>query len=173
MNRVKKRQSFSKWFFMRTLHHIPFYLGRAWLVAWVLVVPLIHLHPEMDHAHGAPGHVHVGEYHSILSEDRSWNFRSHSQVPHSDSFEHASDSVKEVHAFGHDFTHPEIGFSLLNKSKDDPLIRPRSASFVALGDPLCLKTIRFLAETVPSRGSPPTWLFVTQHRVRPPPSLPI
>lgn len=161
---------------MRTLRNIHFYLGRGWLVVWVLAVPLIHIHPEMDHAHGAPRHVHSGQYHSVLSEDLSCEFHRHlyssPSLSHSHSSGNAFESVKSVHLFGHIFNHPEIGFSL-NKSGDDPLVPPGPGSFLAISDRPGIKIIRLLSETYPSRGFPPNWLFVSQHRVRPPPFLSI
>ncbi len=157
--------------FMTTLRHVHFYLGRGWLAVWVLVVPLIHIHPEIDHAHGAQGHVHSGQYHSVLSEDLSCEFHRHSHSSPSPSSGNAVESVKSVHLFGHVFNHPEIGFSL-NKSGDDPLVLPGPGSFLAISDRPSIKIIRLLAETYPSQGSPPNWLFVSQHRVRPPPLRP-
>ncbi len=41
-------------------------LLRAWLVLWVITLPLVHIHPDADHSHGMSGHVHGGTYHSIL-----------------------------------------------------------------------------------------------------------
>lgn len=41
--------------------------GALWLVAWILAVPLVHVHPEADHRHGLPGHVHGGTFHTVFS----------------------------------------------------------------------------------------------------------
>jgi len=37
-------------------------LLRLWLVLWVITLPLVHIHPDADHARGMPGHVHGGTY---------------------------------------------------------------------------------------------------------------
>jgi len=109
---------------MTNLWHIPFYLGRGWLVLWVLVVPLFHIHPDIDHAHGASGHVHRAQYHSVLSVNRFGEFHSHSHSAPSDWSGNASEIGKSVHLFNHVFNDPEFGLSLLNKSGDDPLVPP-------------------------------------------------
>ncbi len=48
---------------MKDLHKIVL---RIWLVIWVITLPLVHIHPEADHAYGMSGYVHGGSYHSIL-----------------------------------------------------------------------------------------------------------
>lgn len=54
---------------------------RAWAIVWLLVVPLIHVHPEIDHHHGEAGHVHAGTVHTIFSPDLDGEFdSSHTQT---------------------------------------------------------------------------------------------
>jgi hypothetical protein len=41
----------------------------AWLTAWLIAVPLIHIHPETAHSHGGFDHVHKGITHTLFSAD--------------------------------------------------------------------------------------------------------
>ena len=151
------------------MRHILLNLGRGWLVLWMLAIPIIHIHPEVDHAHGAHQHNHSAQYHSLFSEDHLQEFHEHS---HPVSLHHSRTSPESIegdHVFDHVFHQTEIGFSFLNKSGADPIVPQGPAgSLVSSKDP-SVKFLRLIAETYPSRGSPPNWLFVSQHRVRPPP----
>ena len=158
---------------MTKLRRIPSLLGRGWLVAWVLVVPLIHIHPEVDHAHGAPDHVHGGLYHSVLSKDLSCEFHghSHSASPTSDHSHHST-LMTSSHFSGHLLNHDEIAFSLLNKRGDTPVVSPEESHSLLGSDPLRIAFIHSITQLTFSRGSPPTCLFLAQHSIRPPPFLP-
>jgi hypothetical protein len=142
-------------------------------VVWVLVVPLIHIHPEVDHAHGVKGHVHGAQYHSVFLEDPSYEFHEHSHSGSLPSSGGASESIQRDPLFDHVYNHSEIGFSLLNKSGDDPIVPPGPGGFLPISDRPSNQKNRIRAETYPSRGSPPNRFLVFQHRVRPPPFLSI
>jgi len=85
-----------------------------WLAAWMLAVPLVHVHPEADHQHGQASHFHGGLTHSVFSADLPCEYRAASpdNVPHV-----ASHSA-------HEFDHPEIGFSLLTSAPDRSAGKP-------------------------------------------------
>ena len=57
-------------------------LLRIWLVIWVITLPLVHIHPEADHAHAKSGHVHGGTYHSILVNTPVHAHQGHDQEEH-------------------------------------------------------------------------------------------
>ena len=158
---------------MTTLRHIFLNLGRGWLVVWILVIPLIHIHPEVGHAHGVHDHIHRAQYHSLFSEEHSQDVHQHSQPAPLHLSGAFSESIEGAHLFDHVFNHQEIGFSLLNKSGDDPLVPPGQGGVLVISDYPGLKLLRLIAGSYSSRGSPPNWLFVSQHRVRPPPSFSI
>ncbi len=61
-------------------------LLRLWLVIWVLTLPLVHIHPDADHAHGMAGHVHGGTYHTILLDTPVHAHQDHEQHHHDDFF---------------------------------------------------------------------------------------
>lgn len=60
----------------------------AWLAVWVLAMPLVHVHPEADHNHGATGHVHGGTIHTVFSSGLACEFAT---------YNHASVSAGETH----------------------------------------------------------------------------
>lgn len=43
----------------------------TWTVLWMLVAPLVHIHPEADHRHGAADYWHGGTFflHESISQD--------------------------------------------------------------------------------------------------------
>jgi len=77
----------------------------AWLAAWMLAVPLVHVHPEADHHHGQPGHVHGAVAHTVFSSDLPCEYGSDRGSP-------------VVGQSTHVFDHPEVAFFLLTSSPD-------------------------------------------------------
>lgn len=93
-----------------------------WASIWMLIVPLVHVHPEADHAHGGDRHMHGGTIHTVFSQDLECEFEdaAHDSTcpdathPHLQSLVHS----------GHGLNHPEIEFSLLTVPVDRPLPKP-------------------------------------------------
>lgn len=83
-------------------------IGMIWLAAWMLAVPLVHVHPEADHQHGQASHFHGGITHSVFSADLPCEYQAVSPG-------HAPYFTDQA---THEFDHPEIGFSLLTSSPD-------------------------------------------------------
>jgi hypothetical protein len=95
-------------------------LLRIWLVIWVITLPLVHIHPDADHAHGRPGHVHGGTYHSILIKSPVSAHHDHQLYDHHDSFSH-EDTIDRSLAPSyplHSFEDLTYGFSVLKPSID-------------------------------------------------------
>lgn len=93
-------------------------LLRLWLVIWVVTLPLIHIHPEADHAHGMSGHVHGGTYHSILINTPVHAHKDHEQHHH-DGFFSPGDAFGPSHSESHppyDFEEATYGFSVIKPS---------------------------------------------------------
>jgi len=93
-------------------------LLRIWLIIWVVTLPLVHIHPEADHAHGMPGHVHGGTYHTVLSGTPICAYQDHQH--HHDSFS-SGETFGPTHAPSHQshgFEHSTYGFSVLTSSID-------------------------------------------------------
>lgn len=44
--------------------HVSTYL---WVSSWLILLPLVHVHPEIEHHHGDFGHVHPTVMHTVFS----------------------------------------------------------------------------------------------------------
>jgi hypothetical protein len=88
----------------------------------MLMVPLFHVHPEADHAHGGERHVHGGTIHTVFSQDLECEY---ADVVHDSTCPDATHQHLQslVHS-GHGFNHPEIEFALLTVPVDRPLPKP-------------------------------------------------
>jgi len=97
-------------------------LLRLWLVIWVVSLPLVHIHPEADHAHGISGHVHGGAYHSILVNTPVHAHQGYDQEEHHhDGFFSPGDVFGPSHSSSHppyDFEETTYGFSVIKPSID-------------------------------------------------------
>ncbi len=95
-------------------------LLRVWLVIWVLTLPLVHIHPEADHAHAKSGHVHGGTYHSILVNTPVHAHQGHDQEEHHhDGFFFLGDGSGPSHSESHtpyDFEEATYGFTVIKPS---------------------------------------------------------
>lgn len=75
----------------------------AWAVLWLIALPLVHVHPDGAHDHGAAGHVHGGTAHTVFSPD----------LPHEYAAHHEASAA--LAAITHADEHPsssEVGFVL-------------------------------------------------------------
>jgi hypothetical protein len=95
----------------------PRLLILAWLTAWMLAVPLVHTHPEADHHHGQPGHVHSGLSHTVFSSDLPCEYAPRESQATA-SQRDVSRQPFQVGQSRHSLDHPEIAFSLLTSSRD-------------------------------------------------------
>ena len=90
---------------------------RLWLVIWVITLPLFHIHPEVDHAHGMSGHVHGGTYHSILVNTPVHPHQGYDQEEHHhDGFFSPGGVFGPSHSPSHppyDFEEATYGFSVI------------------------------------------------------------
>jgi len=137
----------------------------AWLTAWMLVVPLVHVHPEVDHGHGDVGHTHGGIAHTVFSPDLSCEYEAHHDAV---SPGDTAASFKAIGPSAHALNHPEFGFSLA-LSEDYPFGKPvqidtvssawqteleaLTSSFVPIL-PLASPPCRFLSASLSPRAPP-------------------
>ncbi|MCC6141203.1 MAG: hypothetical protein IT389_11405 [Nitrospira sp.] len=141
---------------------------RAWIILWMLAVPLFHVHPEADPHHGETGHVHGGAIHTVFSPDLDGEFHDHQ-----DTFtERKRQSASQIAVFGHpshttDYT--ERGFSFVSDSTDRTLLKPLVASALIVEPPpqtplttppstadslLLFRSLTLLTQDIPSRAPP-------------------
>lgn len=119
------------------MNRIAITFFRVWLILWVVGLPLVHIHPEADHAHGMPGHVHGGTFHTDVSSTPICAYADHRH--HHDSFfpgEPSGNPDSSSHP-PHGFEHSTYGFSVLNSSID-PVFEGNVSNFAShdLVDPV-------------------------------------
>lgn len=86
----------------------------AWVSMWLLMLPLFHVHPEVEHNHGDPGHAHHAITHSVFSTPLECEFH---EPAHNATYSHGSHhEVQSIGHHGHTFNHPEVEFSLAASS---------------------------------------------------------
>ena len=95
----------------------------AWTCAWMLAVPLFHVHSDTDHRHGETGHVHGGTVHTVLSRDLDCEFDSSDQI-NADAASAHSGTTLSSHLSHGGLGHPEFGLSVLNDSNDRKAFKP-------------------------------------------------
>jgi hypothetical protein len=138
-----------------------------WLITWMLVVPLFHVHPEADHRHGEIGHAHGGTIHTVFSPDLECEY---TKTVHDPTCPEAAHQHLQARAHpGHALNHPEIEFSLLTVPIDRPLPKPgitvaelpvverttaQRAVVVASLQPGSSHSILFLSTALPLRAPP-------------------
>lgn len=150
----------------------PHIVLHVWVIAWLLAVPLFHVHPETEQHHGEVGHIHGGTFHTVFSGDLDGEF-----VPH----EHGADTptaagsalplVAEIsHAWEE---HPELAFSLLSDSTGRKLLKPFPTYILSVAptvmpvlerrdqpeqDGASAFSSTFLLREIPARAPPSTFL---------------
>lgn len=143
-------------------------LLRGWAVVWMLVVPLIHIHPETDPHHGEAGHAHGGMVHTVFSRDLDDEFDNHQDT--TDGGGHLPTSQVAVSGHpSHALEYAELGFSFLSDSTDRKLPKPlfvhvlvvESSAIIACAPIPSIAQHRaftplhtFLTRDIPSRAPP-------------------
>ena len=102
---------------MRRFRIIPVF----WLILWMLAIPLIHVHPDADEHHGITGHDHGGVFHTVFSQDLDGEYGHHAHA-HDEPVIQPS-VLPFLGAAAGLLSHPEIGFSFLSSSPDQPSVK--------------------------------------------------
>lgn len=138
----------------------------TWAALWMLAAPLVHIHPEADHRHGDPGHVHGGTFHTVFSPDLSCEFASYDHAPVA-----ATETRCPLHLIAHPFHGAEhFEIDLILASSAEPQVGKGTALDVAAHSFHANQptrpdatwqlqsspspTNRFLSTSVPSRAPP-------------------
>ena len=141
----------------------------AWGIAWMLMIPLFHVHPEADHHHGKTGHVHGGVLHTVFSPDLACEHAA--RVHDSNCLGTDHQHFQANGHFGHLFGHPEIEFSLLSASNDHSAGKLHLGSAVhSEGGGLQVHRVVFTSSS-PLVSSSTVLFLSTGHPLRAPPSL--
>jgi hypothetical protein len=141
----------------------------SWASLWMLMVPLVHVHPEVEHNHGDPGHVHHAVTHTVFSAPLECE--SHAPLHDDTCLSSTHQHIQFNGHHGHSFTHPEIEFALAASSATPPI----SKIFLSpstLSEDLQLPASITIFEPVSRRDLAPTLLFLaTALPLRAPPAL--
>jgi hypothetical protein len=146
------------------IHQItsPRFAMLGWLSLWMIVIPFMHIHAEVDHDHGQQAHVHKAVAHSIFS-DLPGEFEEPA---------HPADSLDLNEVSTVPSEHLEIVFTSLFSSADSS-----SVKFAALvcvlshNDPKQL--LRTFQQSVFSAHGPPSFLLLVDLSPRAPPVVSI
>ena len=146
-------------------------LLRVWLILWVVTLPLVHIHPDADHAHGMPGHVHGGTYHSIFITASAVAHQDHQRQDHHDFSSHEDTrgpSLAPLHPL-HSVEDLTYGFSVLKPSIDpesEQSTLPHEGVVIANLEPLIISSVFTLNYSPPTR---PFSILFTSFPPRAPP----
>ena len=103
----------------------------VWTCAWMLAVPLFHVHPDTDHRHGQAGHVHGGTVHTVLSRDLDCESPSLEAMHGARQAALADESMsaRQSHPWNE---HSEFGISLLTDPTDRKSCKPGSTQVLVV-----------------------------------------
>ena len=83
----------------------------TWVSLWMLMVPWFHVHPEVEHTHGIPGHAHHSITHTLFSPPLECE--SHARF-HDGTLPAGTPQQIQFNGYhGNSFTHPEIQFAFV------------------------------------------------------------
>lgn len=140
----------------------------GWVSLWMLMVPWVHVHPEVEHNHGNPRHVHHAVTHTVFSAPLECE--SHVQL-HDDTCTRSTHQHVQFNGHhGHSFTHPEIEFVLAASSATPTISKIFLSISTLIGDIPSPSPIT-ISENASHRDIAPTLLFLaTALPLRAPPS---
>lgn len=134
----------------------------GWLILWLLAIPLVHIHPESDHRHGTPDHVHGGQFHTLLSKALACEFARYQDAEVAGSSgRSATDDQVGIGPPGHFLEHPGVAFTILVDFRErsdakfhlDPIVLERTATFHV--SPIGRSISRLSSQTVLQGCTPP------------------
>lgn len=141
-----------------------------WVMAWTMMVPLFHVHPETDHSHGNVTHAHAGIIHTVFSQDLDGEFDGHQHE--SGDFSHTAPEQTTFSSHPAHHSEPsEVGFSVLSNSTDRKLSKP-VFSHGPVTEAALMRGVTPRSPTEAENGLPPLHTFLT-HDIpsRAPPSF--
>lgn len=151
-------------------HSWPHIMLRAWIMIWMLAVPLFHVHPEADHHHGEAGHIHGGTVHTVFSPDLDGEFTSHQGTPAAVEPQSADLSTFAKHR-AHASDYAELGFSFVSDSTDRSLPKPLVTAMLLVEPPAHLAVTASHPVSLDLTFSQSLTLFTRDIPSRAPPSL--
>lgn len=143
---------------------------RAWIIIWMLAVPLFHVHPEADHHHGEAGHIHGGTVHTVFSPDLDGEFGNHLGTTAAIEQPSANQFAVSWHP-SHASDYTELGFSFVSDSTDRTLPKPLVSSALIVEPSAHIPLAANPSVIQPLAHSLPLTLLTHDIPARAPPSL--
>lgn len=141
----------------------------TWVSLWMLMMPWVHVHPDVEHTHGTPGHVHHAVTHTLFSPPLECE--SHAQLHNDTCPTGAHEHIQFNGHHGHSFTHPEIQFALAASSAT-PTVNKIFLSSSSLIEDVHSQAPPAISERASYGDVAPTLLFLaTALPLRAPPTL--
>lgn len=135
---------------------LSYMLLSIWAIAWMLAIPVFHVHPETEHHHGEAGHHHGGIVHTIFSPDLDGE---NNHRPAQEGVEHFGPSELAISTHpSHSLDNVELEFTFLSSSTERKFFTP---IFLHL----------FIVQSSAIREPSPNLSVVAQHCVVPPPLI--
>jgi hypothetical protein len=142
----------------------------VWTSVWMLLVPLVHVHPEADHRHGEAGHIHGGTIHTVWSQDLDCEFDGHQHVDPTGTSTH--DRLASVAPSPHAGDgHTELSFSVLNDSTDRKPLKPFVVQALGFTPAVVLEAESSVRRQKNSASAQPSAPLIFTRSPRAPPSL--
>lgn len=141
-----------------------------WAMAWIMMVPLFHVHPDADHSHGNIAHAHASTVHTVFSPDLDGEFHTHQDTTDGSGHNSSSQIAFSGHP-AHQSEPSEFGFSVISNSIDRKLTKPVFSHGLINESPV-LRKVPSRPSVSADNGFPPLHIFLTRDiPSRAPPSL--
>jgi hypothetical protein len=141
----------------------------TWVSLWMLIMPWVHVHPEVEHSHGNPGHVHRAVTHTLFSPPLECESHAHLHDDTCPAGTHQHIQFNGHH--GHSFTHPEIQFALVASSATPTISKILLSPSSLIEDLHSPAPIAISEQAFPGDVAPTLLFLATALPLRAPPAL--
>jgi hypothetical protein len=143
----------------------------TWVSVWMLMLPWVHIHPEVEHNHGDPAHAHHAVTHTVFSPPLECESLAHLHHKHDHCLNGHNSHVPSLDHDGYILTHPEIDFTLAASSGFSTIDKVILSVSLLIEE---LHTSSFYAvstEAFPQNLTPTLLFLVSALPLRAPPTL--
>ncbi len=153
-------------------------LLRIWAMAWMLALPLVHVHPDRPVHQDRADTGHSGTVHTVFSPDLEGEFTphphaaDHSHIPASATSHQMQASAQTADLALHTDVlteAAELAFAVLHDSTDRTELKPHGAQPLLIEPTLSHHHVSLVASGAEQRPTPVEQRLVTETPVRAPP----
>jgi hypothetical protein len=141
----------------------------TWVSLWMLIMPWVHVHPEVEHSHGNPGHVHRAVTHTLFSPPLECESQAQLHDDTCPTGTHQHIQFNGHH--GHSITHPEIQFALAASSATPTVSKIFLSPSPLIGEVHSPAPIAITEQASPGDVAPTLLFLATALPLRAPPTL--